>query len=52
MTNKEYVKKILLMNECELLDEIIANPEYLTDSYYKEFGDAIMKRYAQLRGKS
>ena len=36
------------MTALELLTEVIANPEYLTDHYYSEFRDAILNRYHEL----
>jgi hypothetical protein len=39
------------MSEHELLEYILANPEYLTDSYYRIFGDAIRGRARELIGE-
>lgn len=40
---------IAQMTEGELLDFVIGNPSYLTDSYYGDFGNAIDARHAALR---
>jgi len=48
MNNEEYIKDIMKMDTKQLLTEVITNPEYLVDSYYNVFGDAINKRYEQL----
>lgn len=49
--NDEEVAKIFSLDKDELLDYILENPEYLTDSYYVVFGIAIHKRRIQLRGE-
>ena len=50
MTDEQYIRTIQNMTLEQLLDEVIANPDYLTDSYYFKFGRAIRKRYAELKG--
>ena len=45
------IEKIFRFSKDELLDYILENPEYLTDSYYAVFGIAIHKRRIQLRGE-
>jgi hypothetical protein len=49
MTNAEWIKKIMKMNTEELLAEIMSVPEFLTDSYYSQLGNAIRTRYKQLQ---
>ena len=49
MTNKEVCKLISKMSSWELLEWVISSPTDLTDSYYSEFRDAILKRYDELR---
>ncbi len=39
------------MNRDELLTEMLDNPEYLSDSYYKDVGKAMRERYAKLEEK-
>lgn len=48
MSNKTVVKRIMGYDKDSLFDFVMSNPEYLTDSYYREFGDAIRHRYKQL----
>lgn len=50
--NERFVQDILEMTSMELLDLIYEIPEYLTDSYYAQFGLAIRKRYEEVRGSS
>lgn len=47
-TNKEQVVAIMKMTMAELLDYVINSPDLLTDSYYREFGNAIRKRAEEL----
>jgi hypothetical protein len=49
MTNVDYVKRIKKMSAMELLGEIIRNPSYLTDPYYRAFGRAIEERYTMIK---
>ncbi len=42
------VAKIMKMEVYELLHYLTCHPEYMTDSYYHAFGDAIDKRADQL----
>ncbi|MCY1356465.1 hypothetical protein D9M68_761820 [compost metagenome] len=51
MTNEQYIKRIAQMTESELLDEVMTSPEYITDSYFREFGDAIQSRHDELRNQ-
>jgi hypothetical protein len=46
--NEKYVARIQGMSLQELLAEILENAEYLTDSYYRQFGQAMQKRGAAL----
>lgn len=41
---------ISTMSEGALLDIVLSNTEYLTDSYYRAFAKAIHARHAELRG--
>jgi hypothetical protein len=50
MSDEVYIKQIARMNVMELLETVMAYPEYLTDSYYRKFGNAIRARYEELRG--
>lgn len=47
--NDQTMLDISKMTEGELLDFVIGNPTYLTDSYYRDFGNAIDARHAALR---
>lgn len=47
--DKDFIENgIMKMDKNDLLALVVTNAYYLTDSYYKEFGDAIEKRYHQL----
>lgn len=46
--NELECEKIAAMSMRELLDYVLGNPEYLTDSYYRVFGSAVYKRDEQL----
>lgn len=48
MTDDEYKAKIAAMSRRELLDEIMDNPNYLTDNYYRDFGRAMRQRAEEL----
>lgn len=49
-SNAEYVAKVEGMDESDLLDAVMENPEYLTDPYYfYPLGQALQKRYEELR---
>jgi hypothetical protein len=49
MDDKEFVEKVIKkMSERELLDYVMAHPEYLTDSYYFVFSRALNARYDEL----
>lgn len=48
MSDFAYIRKVNQMTWQELLTEILVNPEYLIDSYYKAFGDALRKRAIEL----
>jgi len=39
------------MTEGELLDQIMEQPDLLTDNYYDVIGNAIYDRYRSLRGE-
>jgi hypothetical protein len=47
--NDQTCLNISQMSEGELLDYVLANPYYLTDSYYGVFEQAISARHAELR---
>ena len=47
-TDNEYIARIELMSERELLDEAMGVPEYLTDPYYYSFRHALQLRHTQL----
>lgn len=49
MTDAEWVKKIKVMDVEELFAEVMAYPEFLTDCYYRDLGNAIRNRYDQLK---
>ena len=48
MTDKQLIKNISKMNAWELLSFIIDSSTDLTDGYYSEFRDAILKRHEEL----
>jgi hypothetical protein len=48
MSNATYIASIAKMTMPELLREIINHPDYLTDSYYREFGRALEARAYEL----
>lgn len=47
--DEKEVARIKTMTAEELLDYVLANPEYVSDSYYSDFGRAIYKRHEELR---
>ena len=47
-----FVEQIGQMRLVNLLQLVLNNPDYLTDSYYGKFGRAIEARYMELRGLS
>lgn len=49
MSDKAYIASIAKMTESQLLDIVMAHPEYILDSYYRAFGIAIENRYRELR---
>ena len=49
MSDKAYIASIAKMTESQLLDEVMENPNYLCDPYYRAFGIAIENRYRELR---
>ena len=49
MTDAEFIEKVSTMTESELLDQVMASPEFLTDGYYRNLGDAMNRRYKELR---
>lgn len=51
MNDEEYVSYIKSCSIEDLLDEVFKNPEYLTDSYYNTFGNAMYYRYLRLLDK-
>jgi enoyl reductase-like protein len=50
-TDKKYIEDIKKMTLEEVMKEILDNPEYLTDSWYREFGNALMDRGNELLEK-
>ena len=48
MTDDEWIKKVKKMNLQELFAEVMAAPEFLTDGYYRNLGDALRNRYNEL----
>ena len=53
MSNQEdIISKVSGMDMRELLDLIIEQPFFLTDSYYVEIGHAIRDRHAELSGET
>ena len=48
--NEAYLDMIARMDILQLFAEVMEHPEYLTDRYYKVFGDAFRRRYAELAG--
>lgn len=51
MSDKEEYARIATMSLRELLDYVLAHPEYLTDRYYKGFDTAIYARAAALEAE-
>lgn len=51
MTDKDYIKTIFKMTFEELFEEVLENPTYISDSYYSDFGNAIYKRFDELKLK-
>lgn len=50
MTDDQWIKTMVnKMTIKELLDEIMENPEYLVDSYYRDLGNALRNRYEELK---
>lgn len=47
--DKAEYAKIAKMSVEELLDYVISNPHYLTDSYYRGYNIAIYERHEELR---
>ena len=50
-SDERYIDDIGEMNTRELLDEVLAYPEYLTDSYHGKFVMAIQSRGVELLRK-
>lgn len=48
MSDKKYIKQLSHMSERQLFSEVMHNPEYMTDPYYRDFRRAIRKRYESL----
>jgi hypothetical protein len=46
--NELEADKIMLLDAWGLLEYVLANPDFLTDPYYRCFGDAVDARYKQL----
>ena len=49
MSDEKVIKQISKMNTFELLEWVVFSPTDLTDSYYSKFGDAIRRRYEELK---
>jgi hypothetical protein len=49
MTDSQEILLISKMTAFELLRFIMSNPEFLTDSYYRDWGRAIERRYLELK---
>lgn len=49
MSDEKLINDIGRMSSWELLEWIMHNPTDLTDPYYSKFGDAISKRYEELK---
>lgn len=52
MSNKQWIKTVETMTRDELFAVVMACPEWLTDGYYRDLGDALRARYGQLTAKS
>lgn len=48
-SDDEYKLRVARMDLTELLDEVMERPEFLTDSYYRDLGEALRARYEELR---
>lgn len=48
MDDIEEIKRIGRLSVMELIEYVIAHPEYLIDSQYAKFGEAIRNRYKNL----
>ena len=48
MTDKQEAKRIMTFTVLQLLEYVMRNPVYLTDSYYSTLGDAIRARYKDI----
>lgn len=44
MSDASFIRKIEQMSMPELLELVLGMPEYLTDGYYRHFGNAIRER--------
>lgn len=52
MDNNEYKEWVSTLTKDQLLDEVMENPSYLTDSYYfYPLGKALINRYKELKGE-
>ena len=48
MSDAQWIEKIKTMTLQELFAEVMAAPEFLTDGYYRNLGDALRSRYNEL----
>jgi len=48
MSDLQEAKRIQTFTVLQLLEYVMTNPEYLTDSYYSVLGTAIRTRYKDL----
>lgn len=51
MIDKDYIKTIFKMSLEQLFEEVLENPTYISDSYFSDFGNAIYKRFNELKLK-
>jgi hypothetical protein len=52
MDNSDYVEWTKTLTKEQLLDEVMENTEYLTDSYYfYPLGKALVSRYEELKNE-
>ena len=49
MDNETYIDTVIMkMDMKSLFNLVLEQPEYISDSYYREFGTAIQARYDEL----
>jgi len=52
MEDNELFKRLAAATLEELMQVILVDPSYLTDPYYRDFGEAIRKRAVELVGEN